>query len=631
MQLNEKAGKIVNMKYSVGGKESWDGVALRSATFVGDAEKTFGKTEVETVNSINLFYQMIAGLYFLPGGRTLANAGTGIKNLMNCFALPLEDSRQSIYNTLRDAAEIFAWGGGVGYNFSHIRETGAPIKTTGGSASGPLSFMSLFDQTGEVIQQASRRGAQMGMLSCNHPDIERFVNFKAEPNSRNSRLLEEYDSNLKTYANGRLKNTKYYNVLAKTLLDDQLTHFNISVVADDEFMTSAEKDLPYNLISRGASEEKTPVSAKELLQKIAHQAWASGDPGMFFIDRVNEDNMVPYLGKLEVTNPCGEVPLLPYEACCLGSINLHTFVDPISKAIDFESLEHIVRLAVRFLDDVQEVSSTPLDVVNQQCKNLRRIGLGPMGWADFLAELELPYDSEDAYKLAEYMSWFISFFAWLESIELAKERGPFAYYDKDLVDLKVVERVLNSPFNPYNFDMKEIREMGVRNVSVTSIAPTGTIAIVSDVNSAIEPFFALAYRRHITEGVGNVAKSTIVEINPILFRKLKEYGIDDKVIEKIKERVLKSGTIQDIEEIPPKLRAAFKTAHDLDWQAHLKMQAAWQKYVTNAVSKTINLPNSSTEEDVLDCYLEAWKSGVKGITIYRNNSRSFQILNVGSP
>lgn len=548
----------------------------------------------------------------------------------NCFVLPLEDSRQSIYNTLRDAAEIFAWGGGVGYNFSHVRETGAPINTTGGKASGPLSFMSLFDQTGEVIQQASRRGAQMGMLSCNHPDIGRFINFKAEPNSRNTRLLEEYDRNLKTYANGKLKNTKYYDVLAKTLLDDQLTHFNISVVADDLFMTSAENDDEYTLIGLGRNNGKTPVSAKELLKKIAHQAWASGDPGMFFLDRTNEDNMVPYLGKLECTNPCGEVPLLPYEACCLGSINLHSFVDQGGKAINLEALEQIVRLAVRFLDNVQEVSYTPLEYVNKQCKSLRRLGLGVMGWADMLAELEIPYDSEDAFKLAEYMSWCISFFAWLESIELAKERGPFKYYDKDQVNLKVVERVLNeSSLNPYKFDMNEIREAGLRNVSVTSIAPTGTIAIVSNVNSAIEPFFALAYRRHITEGVGNIAKSTITEINPVLFRKLTKYGFNEEDLEEIKEHILKYGTISGLEKIPAKLRAAFKTSHDLDWRAHLKMQAAWQKYISNAVSKTINMPNSATEEEVFNCYLEAWKSGVKGITIYRDNSRSFQILNIG--
>jgi ribonucleoside-diphosphate reductase alpha chain len=327
----------------------------------------------------------------------------------------------------------------------------------------------------------------------------------------------------------------------------------------------------------------------------------------------------------------GEVPLYNYESCCLGSLNLYNFYDLETRSIDWQSLEEVTRLAIRFLDNVQEVSHISIEKINQQGRNLRRLGVGVMGWADLLAEMGVPYDSEEATDLAEYISWFISFFGWQESIELAKERGAFPHYNPDKVDLHVVEKVLNNEkFNPYKFDMEAIRKAGVRNISITSIAPTGSLALLAGVNGAIEPFFALAYKRHITEGVGNFAKSTIIEVNPLLFRKLNEYGLSDELIDEVKEYVVKHGSIQDFDKIPEKLRLSFKTSHDLKWEDHLEMQISWQDSISNAVSKTVNLSEDATVDDVYNCYLAAWNSGAKGLTVYVNNSRSFQVLNVGT-
>jgi ribonucleoside-diphosphate reductase alpha chain len=627
MMLTGTADKIFKMKYAATPDETWEQACLRIAEHVANAELVYGASEEEVAKLIGDYYGIIYNLVFIPGGRVIANAGTGIKNLNNCYFLPVEDSRSGIYQTLKDAAEIFAWGGGVGYNFSDVREEGAPIKTTGGTASGPLSFMSLFDQTGEVIQQASRRGAQMGMLDIDHPDIEKFIDFKSTPNARNRRLLDEYDRNLKVRVNGQLKATKYYDVLEKTLLDDQLTHFNVSVAVSDVFMTCARNDENFNLISRADGSVKETKKARELLNRMATQAWKSGDPGVFFVDRVNEDNMVPYIGKIRGTNPCGEVPLLPYEPCCLGSINLAKFYRAESNSVDLPALEEAVRLGVRFLDDVQEVSSTPLEKVNYYSKGLRRLGLGVLGWADLLAMLEIPYDSEDATQLGDYLSWFISFFAWLESIELAEKRGAFPLFEADKIDRTVLRKTFENSYVPYSMDVSHMR---VRNVSVTSIAPTGSIALIAGANGSIEPFFALAYKRNITEGVGNVAKTSIIEINPILFDKLKKYGLGDKDIDKVKEHVVKHGSVSKCDLVPEKLKAVFKTSGEINWRDHVNMQSAWQNFVSNAVSKTINMPNNATVEDVEQAYMYMWEMNLKGGTVYRDGSKGFQILNAGT-
>jgi len=556
-ELSPTAEKIFKLKYSLGGKEDWEGAAARVALYVAQAEP-----EEERLFYISEFCRMIYEKSFLPGGRILANAGSGIKNLMNCFVLPVDDSREGIYGTLKDAAEVFAWGGGVGYNFSRIRPEGSFVKTTKGKASGPLSFMSLYDQTGEVISQASRRGAQMGILNVEHPDIVKFINFKNKLNSRNARLLEEYKRNLDRKGLD-IDGEPYFNILAKTLADDQLTHFNVSVGLSDAFMGQLDSDSLW---------DKTHTPA-QIMRIIATNAWLSGDPGIFFIDKANDDSMVPYLGRIEATNPCGEVPLLPYEACCLGSINLPNFNE--GDIFDWNYLAQVVHLAVRFLDDVQELNETPVEKINAATRATRRLGLGVMGLADLLAERKLSYDSDEAREFCDTLAWFIGKEAWLESMNLAEEKGAFPAFNPYEVNWKLIDK--------FNLERRP-----VRNVSITSIAPTGTIALIADVNSGIEPYFAHNYSRNLTEGVGNTATETI-----------KQSSISDTV----------------------------KTAHEINWQDHIKMQETWQRWTDNAVSKTINMHNDASIDDIINAYNLAWKSGLKGITIYRDGSKLFQILN----
>ncbi len=559
MELSANADKIFKMKYAQkranGRLEEWGETCVRVADYISQAESN----ESNRLQYLADFTKIMLERTFVPGGRILANAGTNIKNLMNCFVLPIEDSKKSIYDTLGKAAEIFAWGGGIGYNFSNLRGRGAPVSTAGSTASGPLDFMSLFDQTGEVISQASRRGAQMGIMNVDHPDILRFINFKNELNTRNQRLFEEYMRNLEVNKLDR-KGKKYFDVMRKTLADDQLTHFNMSVGITDEFMYDVD------LLSE---------KAMNILKEIAENAWLNGDPGVFFIDHANDDNMVPYLGRIEATNPCGEVPLLPYEACCLGSINLERFVD--GKYVDFAYLKDVVRYAVRFLDNVHELNETPVEEINEAARMTRRIGLGVMGWADALADVGIPYDHEDAFVLADMIAKTIQTTAWETSMQLAEERGEFPAFQWDNINWKLIDDL-------------ELKRRLVRNVAVTSIAPTGSISLISDVNSGIEPFFAHVYSRNITEGIGNTAKDTL-------------------------EQSAVSHTV--------------KTAHDIHWKDHIKMQATWQKWTCNAVSKTINMPNDATVKDIMEAYELAWESGCKGITVYRDGSRLFQILNTG--
>ncbi len=556
--LSPTAQRIFEMKYAYqidgGEKETWLQAVTRVAQYVASAEENEA-TELAFMGQI---IEVVHDRLFLPGGRIIANAGTGIRNLMNCFVLPIEDSRESIYKTLGYAAEIFAWGGGIGYNFSHLRERGALVGTTGGEASGPISFMSLFDQTGEVISQASRRGAQMGILNIEHPDIETFINIKNALDGRNIRLIDEYKRNLGNVGLDT-DGEEYFETMKKTLADDQLTHFNISVAITDSFMTKVMDD----------DEESVA-----LLRLIAKNAHSNGDPGIFFIDRANSDNMTPYLGDILATNPCGEVPLLPYEACCLGSINLYMFVEQ-DVGFNWDDLRNTIRIAVRFLDNVQELNLTPIDRINRATKETRRLGLGIMGLADALEEMGMAYDSEDAMVFCEEVAKFIAVESWEASMDLAEERGPFSSYMEERINWKLIDNL-------------GIERRPVRNVAITSIAPTGSIALVGDVNGGIEPFFAHSYRRNITEGVGNIAKET-----------LEQASISDTV----------------------------KTAHEITWEDHIDMQAVWQNYTDNAVSKTINMPRSATVEDIMDAYRYAWEKGLKGITVYRDGSRTFQILN----
>lgn len=629
--LTETGEKIFKLKYAKDEEETWADACLRVALYVASVEDEDAQAEWTAK-----FFQLIHELAFLPAGRILANAGTEIKNLMNCFVLPMEDSRKEIYKTLGNAAEIFTYGGGIGYNFSHLREEGALINTTGTPSSGPVSFMELFNSTAEIIQQASRRGAQMGMLNVRHPDILKFINYKSSLNRKHTKIINEIKRKLgvrkanflvTSLGYGENEEQELVKKLSKVLADNQLNYFNISVVLPDDFMRAVEEDKDWNLISPLTNKIVQTVKAKELFSSLAESAWESGDPGVYFIDRANEDNIVKYLGRLETTNPCGEVPLLPYEPCCLGSLNLHKFYNPISNGVDLEFLEFAIRTAVRFLDNVQEISYIPIPEVEDMAKGLRRIGLGVMGWADLLAELEIPYNDEKAFKLAEKLSWFISFFSWSESVNLAKQRGHFIKFKPDEIDMSPLYKVFNSPHSPRKFKEEEV--IKIRNVAVTSIAPTGSIALLAGVNSSIEPFYAIVYKRNLMSGIEDASKESLVEVNSILFRKLSELESDSGKNWTDSFPISLKGTIFDADNIPEKLRKVFLTAHEIDWKDHIRAQAAWQKYVTSSVSKTINMKYSVTVKDVEKAFMEMWKAGLKGGTIYRDGSKSFQVLSVG--
>lgn len=554
--LSPTAKRIHELKYAQtlenGKKETWAQTVHRVSAYIASAEKN----EATELAFMAQLYEVMFERMFLPGGRVLANAGTNIGNMFNCFVLPIEDSRVGIYEALKKAAEIFAWGGGIGHNFSTLRAKGSEVKGTGGEASGPLSFMSLFDQTGEVISQASRRGAQMGILNIDHPDIETFINIKNKLDGRNIRLMEEYKRNLEN-AGLDTDGREYFEIMKKTLADDQLTHFNISVAVTDDFMLR---------VDAGDKE------AENTLRLIAENAWRNGDPGIFFIDRANQDNMVNYLGDIKATNPCGEIPLLDYEACCLGSINLVKFV--IEGHFNWHDLETTVRIAVRALDNIHDLSYTSIVEINEATQDTRRLGLGVMGLADTLEELGLEYDSKEANNFCNEVAKFIGREAWRASMDLAEEKGTFPAYIEEHINWELIDK--------FDLDRRP-----VRNVAVTSIAPTGSIALLADVNGGIEPFFARKYRRNITEGVGNTAKETL-------------------------DQEATSETV--------------KTAHEISWEDHIKMQATWQDWIDNAVSKTINMPENVTVEDIMEAYKYAWELGLKGITVYRDKSKLFQVL-----
>ena len=618
--LSEIGERIFKMKYARDKNESWSDACLRVSDHVASAEGNFGADDETIARSTQEFYQLIYNLVFIPGGRILANAGTDVKNLYNCFVIGIDDSRHSIYQTLHDSAEVFAWGGGCGYNLSKIREEGALVNTTGGKASGPLSFMSIFDQTGEVISQASRRGAQLSVLNIDHPDIEKYIDFKSHLGRKNLRILDEFKSGLDG-------NSEVVERLKNTLRDNQLTHFNMSVGIKDDFMKAVLSNKKWSLISPSTKKKVKSVKARDLLRQIAQSSWESGDPGLIFLDRANEDNLVPYVGDLISGNPCSELIMTEDEACCLGSINLHSFYLKDDNNIDIEFLEYVVRKAVRFLDNVHELSDTPVERINKKTKQLRRIGIGVMGWADLLAELGIIYGSTASQQLAEYLSWFISYFAWLESMELGKERGSFPAFDREKLNMEILHRTMNSRHTPYHFDFADFE---LRNVSVTSIAPTGSIALLAGVNSSIEPFFSLSYLRYITEGIGNTAKDVIHELNPILFRKLEGVDLSKEERRDIEKQIVEIGSIMDIDLIPKKIRDSFLTSHELPWQSHVQTQASWQEFVSNSISKTINLPNSATVDEIEEVIEEMWNQDLKGGTIYRDGSKMFQILNKGS-
>jgi ribonucleoside-diphosphate reductase alpha chain len=529
----------------------------RVAKAIAKVDETFGESAEE---SEKIFYEMMAKLEFIPNTPTLFNAGTDIGQLSACFVLPVDDSLESIFNTVKNMALIEQTGGGVGFDFSRLRPRGDIVRSTKGVASGPVSFMRIFDTATEVIKAGGkRRGAMMGILRVDHPDVLEFITAKQNP----------------TF----------------------LSNFNVSVAVTDEFMQKVEADEEYWLINPRNKEKVKSLKAKEVWNLMARSAWASGDPGVVFIDEINRRNPTPQVGKIESTNPCGEQPLLPYESCNLGSINLSKMVK--NGKIDWEKLRETVRNAVHFLDNVVDANVYPLKEIADVTRANRKIGLGVMGFADMLIMLGVPYDSEEALKLGEQVMQFIEEEAHKKSREIAEERGSFPNFEKSIWKGK------------YN---------GFRNATVTTVAPTGTISIIAGCSSGIEPLFAVSFMRNVLGG------TRLFETNALFEETAKARGFYSA---KLLEEIARTGSVQKIEGVPEDVKRLFVTALDINPVWHIRTQAAFQKSTDNAVSKTVNLPNNAKVEDVREIYDLAWKLKCKGVTVFRYGSKPEQVLYIG--
>jgi ribonucleoside-diphosphate reductase alpha chain len=529
----------------------------RVAKAIAEVDARFGEDAQE---SEKIFYNMMAKLEFLPNTPTLFNAGTKIGQLSACFVLPVDDSLDSIFTTLKNMATIEQTGGGVGFDFSRLRPRGDIVKSTKGVASGPVSFMRIFDTATEVIKAGGkRRGAMMAILRVDHPDILEFITAKQNPT--------------------------------------MLSNFNVSVAVTDEFLNALKEDKTYWLINPRNNEKVKELKAKEVWNLIAHSAWASGDPGVVFIDEINRYNPTPQVGKIESTNPCGEQPLLPYESCNLGSINLSKMVQ--NGALNWDKLRETIRNAVHFLDNVVDANVYPLKETADITLANRKIGLGVMGFDDMLITLGIPYDSEEALKLGEQIMAFIREEAHKKSSEIAEKRGSFPNFKGSIWEQKYP---------------------AFRNATVTTIAPTGTISIIAGCSSGIEPLFAISFMRNVLGG------ARLFETNPLFEEAAKTRGFYSA---KLLEEIARTGSVQKIKNVPDEVKRIFVTALDIDPIWHIKMQAAFQKYTDNAVSKTVNLPNEAKVEDVQKIYDLAWQLKCKGVTVFRYGSKPEQVLYIG--
>jgi ribonucleoside-diphosphate reductase alpha chain len=566
MKINENALKVLEKRYlskDENGKltETVEGMFDRVADAIS---KVDGGNAADTAKLKSTYYDMMTNLEFLPNSPTLMNAGRPLGQLSACFVLPVEDTMEGIFDSIKNAALIHKSGGGTGFSFSRLRPKGATVNTTGGVASGPISFMKVFNAATEAVKQGgTRRGANMGILRVDHPDILEFITCKKD--------------------------------------NSEITNFNLSVGLTEKFMEAIKKNEEYSLIDPVTKHEAGRLKAKEVFDLIVDMAWNNGEPGIIFLDRLNRDNVTPALGEIESTNPCGEQPLLPYEACNLGSINLSILVKEQGKkkVVDYDKLKKIVHDAVSFLDNVIDANKYPLPEIDKMTRGTRKIGLGVMGWADMLCKLGIPYNSEEAIELAEKVMGFINAEAKAESEKRADIKGVFPYFEESV------------------FVGQGKR---LRNATTTTIAPTGTLSLIAGVSSGVEPIFGLVYIRNVMDN------QELIEVNPY-FKEVahKEGFYSDELMRKI----AKQGTIKGIKEVPEHIQKIFVTAHDIAPEWHVKMQAAFQKHTDNAVSKTVNLPHDATREDVRDVFVQAYEMNCKGVTIYRDGSRDMQVLNIG--
>lgn len=564
MNLTENALKALKARYLLKderGKviETPDGMFRRVARTIAAAETQYGGNAAEWEEK---FYELMTSLKFLPNSPTLMNAGKEIGQLAACFVLPVDDSMHSIFDTLKNAALILQSGGGTGFSFSRLRPKSDVVHSTGGIASGPVSFMKIYNIATDVIKQGgARRGANMGILRIDHPDILDFI---------------------------RIKRT-----------EGELTNFNISVSVTDAFMGALKNEGEYELVNPRSETVVGKIKAHDVFKEIVESAWETGDPGLIFIDRINRDNPTPNVGAIESTNPCGEQPLLPYEACILGSLNLEKYIKQsaihgsklkgkdVRQQIDFDGLSRDIKTAVRFLDNSIDVNKYPLPAIEAMHKANRKIGLGVMGWADMLILMGLPYNHKKAFELGEMIMKFMRDESKNASAELARERGVFSNFKGSVYDAPDMPRV--------------------RNATTTTIAPTGTLSMVADCSSGIEPLFALAYKKLVLD-------TELFEINRYFFDIARERGFYS---EALKEQVINRGSLHGIKEIPNDVRRLFKTAHEIPFEDHIEMQACFQKFTDNAVSKTINMPHKARRGDVERAFMLAYDKGCKGITVFR--------------